>query len=44
MGHVINYYWAKGPNVVNYLLTVLLRFRHDRIAVAGDISKMYNAV
>ena len=44
MGHVINDYWAKGPNVLNDLLTVLLRFRHEQTAVAGDISKMYNAI
>lgn len=29
---------------MNDLLTVLLKFRHETIAIAGDISKMYNAV
>ena len=44
MRHVLNDYWAKGPNILNDLLSVLLRFRQDSVAVAGDISKMYNAV
>ncbi|XP_063446979.1 uncharacterized protein LOC134726470 [Mytilus trossulus] len=44
MGHVLNEYWAKGPNVINDLLGVLLRFRQERVATAGDISKMYNSV
>ncbi|XP_071136608.1 uncharacterized protein [Mytilus edulis] len=44
MGHVINDYWAKGSNVLNDMLVVLLRFRQNRIGIAGDISKMYNAI
>ncbi|KAK3105008.1 hypothetical protein FSP39_015108 [Pinctada imbricata] len=44
MGHNLNEYWAKGPNMLNDLLSVLLPFRQDKIAVAGDISKMYNTV
>ncbi|VDI29025.1 Hypothetical predicted protein [Mytilus galloprovincialis] len=44
MGHILNEYWAKGPNVINDLLGVLLRFRQEKVATAGDISKMYNSV
>ncbi|XP_056010774.1 uncharacterized protein LOC130051848 [Ostrea edulis] len=44
MGHVLNEYWAKGPNVLNDLLGVIIRFRQRKIAIAGDITKMYNAI
>ncbi|VDH99300.1 Hypothetical predicted protein [Mytilus galloprovincialis] len=39
MGHTLNDYWAKGSNVINDLLAVLIRFRQESIALAGDISK-----
>ncbi|XP_062602451.1 uncharacterized protein LOC134264167 [Saccostrea cucullata] len=44
MGHVLNDYWAKGPNVLNDLLGVIIRFRQRKIAIAEDITKMYNAI
>ena len=44
MGHVLNDYWAKGPDVINSLVGVLLRFRTGLYAYAGDILKMYHAV
>ena len=44
MGHKLNDYWAKGPDVLNSLIGVLLRFRKDRVAINGDISKMFNAI
>ena len=44
MGHTINDYWAKGPNVLNDILSVLLKFRENQIALVGDISKMYNSI
>ena len=44
MGHVLNEYWAKGPDVINSLVGVILKFRAELYAFAGDISKMYNAV
>ncbi|CAC5363778.1 unnamed protein product [Mytilus coruscus] len=44
MGHTLNDYWAKGSNVINDLLAVLIRFRQESIALAGDISKTYNAI
>ncbi|XP_068203689.1 uncharacterized protein [Palaemon carinicauda] len=43
-GHRLNDYWAKGPDLLNDLVGILLRFRQDNVAVIGDISKMYNAV
>jgi hypothetical protein len=44
MGHKLNNYWAKGTNVVNDLLGVIIRFRQKQVAIAGDITKMYNAI
>ena len=44
MGHTLNAYWAKGPDVINSLVGVLLRFRVGLYAFVGDISKMYNSV
>lgn len=44
MGHKLNDYWAKGPDVINSLIGVLMRFRQGLFAIAGDISKMYNSV
>ena len=43
-GHVLNDYWAKGPDLLNNLLGVLLRFREEKVAIVGDIKKMYHAV
>ena len=40
MGHVLNDYWAKGPDLLNNLLGVLIRFRENEVAFMGDISKM----
>ena len=34
----------KGPNLLNNLLGVLPRFRENKVAVCGDISKMYHRV
>lgn len=44
MGQKLNDFWAKGPVILNNMLGVLLRFRHERIAITGDISKMYHSV
>ena len=44
MGSKINDYWAKGPDMLNSLIGVLLRFREERVAMHGDISKMFNSV
>lgn len=42
--HILNDYWAKGPNLLNNLLGVLLRFREERVVLTGDIRKMYHAI
>ncbi|XP_043208348.1 uncharacterized protein LOC122373955 isoform X1 [Amphibalanus amphitrite] len=44
MGHVLNDYWAKGPDFINNLFGVLLRFREESIGLVGDISKMYHSI
>ena len=38
MGHVLNEYWAKGPDLLNNIL-VVLRFREYVVAFVGDIKK-----
>ena len=44
-GHILNEYWAKGPNVfLNTLFGILIRFRENDVGFIGDISKMYNSV
>ena len=43
-GHILNDYWYKGPDLLNNLFGVTLRFRENPIAISGDISKMYHMV
>lgn len=43
-GHCLNEYWAKGPDLFNDLFGILLRFRENRSALVGDISKMYHRI
>ena len=43
-GHVLNEYYAKGPDMVNNLLGMLMRFREERVAFVGDISKMFHSI
>ena len=43
-GHSLNDYWAKGPDLLNNLLAVLLRFREEEVALMGDVKKMYHSV
>jgi len=38
-GHRLNDYWMKGPDLLNDLLGVVLRFRENDVAFIGDISK-----
>ena len=42
--HILNEYWAKGPNLLNNLIGILLRFREGLVAVTGDIKKIYHIV
>ena len=43
-GHCLNDYWMKGPDLLNNLLGVILRFRENAVAISGDISKMYHRI
>ena len=43
-GHTLNDYWYKGPDLLNNLFGVVLRFRENAVAVCGDITKMYHMV
>ena len=43
-GHNLNDYWAKGPSLLNNLIGILLRFRERKIAMTGDIKKMYHSI
>ncbi|XP_014672985.1 PREDICTED: uncharacterized protein LOC106813368, partial [Priapulus caudatus] len=43
-GHRLNDYWEKGPDLLNDMFGVLLRFRQHAVAISGDISKMYHQV
>lgn len=43
-GHRLNDYWVKGPDFLNDLLGVVLRFRENEVAFIGDISKMYHRI
>lgn len=44
-GHVLNEFWAKGPDAyINNLLKILIRFRENKIAFTGDIAKMYHTI
>ena len=40
-GFSLNSSWALGPDIMNSLHGVLLRFREDLVGAQGDISKMY---
>ena len=43
-GHTLNDYWYKGPDLLNNLFGVVLRFRENAVAICGDIRKMYHMV
>ena len=44
MGQVLNEYWAKGPDLLNNLFGILVRFRENEVAFVGDVKKMYHTV
>ena len=44
MGHILNEYWAKGPDLLNSLIGILIRFRENEVAFVGDVRKMYHTV
>ena len=43
-GHILNECYAKGLDMLNNFLGVLLRFRERAIAMVGDIGKMFHAI
>ena len=43
-GNSLNDYWRKGPDLLNGLFGVVLRFRERKVTVMGDISKMYHRI
>ena len=43
-GVSLNNQLLQGPDLTNSLLVILLRFRHDRIALVADIEGMFNHV
>ena len=43
-GHRLNDYWMKGPDLLNSLFGVILRFRENAVAIIGDISKVYHRI
>ena len=43
-GHSLNDYWKKGPDLLNGMFGVILRFRERNVDVMGDISKMYHRI
>ncbi|XP_064104361.1 uncharacterized protein LOC135214230 [Macrobrachium nipponense] len=44
LGHILNDYFAKGPDVLNNMTAILIRFRQHAVAIVADIKKMYNSV
>ena len=40
--HWLNDYWTKGPDLLNNLFGVALRFRENKVACIGAISEMYH--
>ena len=44
MNATLNNYWVKGPDLINNLLGILIRFRENLVGVAGDIRKMYHTI
>ena len=43
-GQSLNTFWSKGPDLLNSLYGVLLRFREDYVATQGDIKKQFYQV
>ena len=43
-GHRLNDYWLKGPDLLNNIFGIALRFRENQVALMGDISKMYHRI
>ena len=44
LNDVLNEYWAKGPNLLNNRVGILIRFRENDVAIVGEIRKMYHTI
>ena len=42
--HILNDYWVKGPDLMNNLAGILMRFREEKVGITGDIRKMYHTI
>ena len=42
--HVLNEYWAKGPDLLGNLLGILVKFREHFVGYIGDVKQMYHTV
>ena len=43
-GHCLNDYWYKGPDLLNNLFGIILKFWENQIALCADISKMCHRI
>ena len=43
-GESLNDHLYTGPDILNSLIKILIRFRQERIAVVGDVEAMYHRV
>ena len=43
-GHTLNDYWCKGPDLLNNLFGVVIRFCENPVAICRDIVKMYHMI
>ena len=43
-GQILNDFWAKGPDLLNNPLGIVMRFREEQFVMVGDIKKMYHSV
>ena len=43
-GHTLNDYWYKGPDLLNNLFGVVIRFRENPVVICFDIAKMYHMI
>ena len=44
MNNILKDYRAKGPDLLNNLLGFLISFKVNKVAIVGDISKMYHTL
>ena len=43
-GHTLNDYWFKGPDLLNNLFGVVIRFTEKPYTICGDIAKIYHMI